>query len=262
MSVCRGPPLTRASRTAGPDAAQNVTVVDVLPPLFQLPQPVTFSTADLTNPACNVVGGTLLCTADLMLGGAAWLIEVPFAVPSSAAPQLVTNTANVTSGCSLFGALCCAIALNVLPPPATSGNNTGNAVGNITTQLAEEADAFVTWLTSSTEIVSGGPDATMLLQAGNLGPSNAANFVLQGAQRFCVWALPVSLADRFVIVQARSQLRCSSRPCHSRSLEPRATSPPRPSTVPLVRVASLGSAWPLTACLQRCFRRGRDSWVC
>ncbi len=167
---------------AGPNAAQNVTVVDVLPAELQVPQSVTFSTSGLTNPACQLFGVFVLCTADQLVGGGVWLVEIPFVAPLTAAPGLIVNSANVTSGDFPRAQRVCSILTcrRAGTPDLDSANN----VDTLTTRLLEVADVFVTWTNASGTVISGGTPLLLALQAGNKGLSSAANIVLQGSTSF------------------------------------------------------------------------------
>ena len=149
-------PYSITITNAGPDAANNVVVTDVLPAqlLFHsITEPAGFT---CTTPAVGT-NGTITCTAATFANGA------------TANFFLVTTVANNATGPISNSA---SVGASGIDP--ASGNSAG-AAGNVT--IAGDADVGVSKTTAATSVAPGGT-FSYTIGVTNLGPDIATNVVM------------------------------------------------------------------------------------
>ena len=134
----------------GPNAANSVTVTDVLP------AGVTFLSS---VPACTNAAGTLTCDLGQVLAGQTVPLVIQVRVPADFPPGTISNTATV-------------VAANQFDP--NLGNNTATAV----TTVNARADLAVTKVCKPDSAAPAGTEAFCDIHVDNLGPSDATDVVL------------------------------------------------------------------------------------
>ncbi|HYO75947.1 MAG TPA: IPTL-CTERM sorting domain-containing protein [Thermoanaerobaculia bacterium] len=143
---------------AGPDAATNVVVTDVLPAQLQFQSITTPAGFSCTTPAAGA-NGTITCTAATLASGATATFTLNVRVASNATAGTVTNNVTVTS--------------NTADP---DGDDTTDAAPPVTLVPAT-ADLSITKTTASTTATTGGT-LTYTITVANAGPSAATGVVV------------------------------------------------------------------------------------
>lgn len=144
---------------AGPGDAADVLVVDELPllftygtPLLRLSCPSGCGGASVGSCAINA-SFVLECVVPSLTGGASWLIDIPFTVPSGTPLGPVENTA-------------CVLA---------EDNQPDNNCNTATILVQEAVDVSLQTLTSTIILVAGAGPVELIFVGGNNGPSTAEN---------------------------------------------------------------------------------------
>lgn len=143
---------------AGPNAAANVVVTDVLPASLLFVSITTPAGFSCTTPAVGA-NGTITCNAATLANGATATFTLTVRVASGSTSGSVTNSASASSSTS-----------------DPNGGNSTSAAGAVVLAPAS-ADLSVTKTTGSTSVTPGNT-ITYTITVSNAGPSQATNVVV------------------------------------------------------------------------------------
>lgn len=149
---------TIAITNAGPLAAANVSMTDVLPASLQFVSIASPAGWTCTTPAVNT-NGTITCTAPTLANGATANFTLTVRVAPNATSGTVTNSASVTSS----------------TPDPDDGDTTDPAPP--VTLAPANADVSITKTTNTTSATTG-QTVTWTITVANAGPSTATNVVV------------------------------------------------------------------------------------